>query len=90
MAKRRVGYAQAALTLLGFAVFIGFMLWYFAGLLRAAGDFTADLEQFQTMVRSRAWIAGLGIGVVFVAWLWAVFSSMRILRAAREMRMPSP
>jgi hypothetical protein len=88
MAKRRVGYPQAALMLLGFAIFMAFMLWFFAGLLSAAGDFSADLEQFEKLVRSRLWIAGLGLGLCAIAWAWALFSSLAILRAARESHRP--
>jgi hypothetical protein len=90
MARRGVGFVQIALTLLGFAVFMGFMFWYFANLLQAAGDYTADLAKFQALAKSRAWIAGAGLGLVFIAWVWAVFTSLRILRAARMRQVPPP
>ena len=84
MAKRAMGYPQAALTLAGFAVFVGFMCWFFAGLLRVASDYSGDLDQFQKMAWSRVWIAGVGLGLCLLAWIWALFSSMAILRAARQ------
>ena len=84
MAKRPVGYAQAAITVIGFAVFMGYMLWFFAALLRVAGDFTADMDAFQTQAKSRLWIAGLGLALCGIAWVWALFSSFAILRQARQ------
>ena len=90
MAKRPVGYAQAALMLAGFGVFMAFMLWFFAGLLQAAGDISADLMGFYKLVWSRAWLAGLGLGLCAIAWVWALFSSLAIMRKAREAMRPPP
>ena len=90
MARRAIGFVQVGLTLAGFIIFMGFMLWFFAGLLQVAGDYAADMQQFQDAAKSRAWIAALGLALVFVAWIWAVFTSIGILRAARAQGGPPP
>ena len=90
MARRRWGYAQAALTLLGFAIFMGFMVWFMARLLQVAGDMSGDLEQFRALAWSRTWVAAAGLGLCLVSWVWALFSSLAILRAAREAIRPPP
>jgi hypothetical protein len=90
MAKRPIGFVQVALTLLGFTIFMGFMLWFLGGLLRTAGDESGDLQKFYDLVKARAWIGGAGLGLVVGSWFWAILSSIGILRAARERRVPPP
>ena len=88
MAKRPIGFAQMFVMLGGFGVFLGYFMWFFVGLLRAAGDYTADLAAFQRLAWSKAWIAAAGLGLCGLAWLWALASSISILREARVSRPP--
>lgn len=91
MAQRRSsGYFQAALSLIGFAIFTGFVLWFLVGLVRTASDTYGDLGAYWSYVRSRAWIAWIGLVVCAVAWFWSLFSSLQILRAAKRNSRPPP
>ena len=90
MAKRWTGYIQAGLTLAGFAVFMGYMLWYFAEMIRVASDISADMDAFRALARQRLWIVLGGLAIVAVAWVWSLFSSLAILREARARQAPPP
>lgn len=90
MAKRPVGYPQMVLTLFGFALFVGYILWFMMGLLRTASDPTGDLEAFQRHVLARGWIAGAGLAICAFAWFWALVSSRALLRDARLSAVPPP
>lgn len=90
MARRTTGYLQATLSLIGFGMFVGFVLWFMVGLVRTAGDMSGDLDAYWRFVRSRAWIAWAGLVVCAVAWFWSLFSSVQILRAARRNSRPPP
>ena len=91
MARRKSsGYLQAGLSLIGFAIFTGFVLWFLVGLIRTVSDIYGDLDAYWRDVRSRAWIAWVGLVVCGVAWFWSLASSVQILRAARKQSRPPP
>ncbi len=86
VAGRAVGYPQAALTLIGFTLslvfFVRFFYWYVAnrGSLNDPQDPLAGLETLWNHVR---WPL-LGIGIFFFSALWALTTSLSVLREARE------
>jgi hypothetical protein len=76
-AGRRVGYLQAALALLGFALTL-------LGLVGIIRDWSRD-GALPDRITSSLWVGLAGIAVYAAAWLWALSSSLRIHRQA-----PSP
>jgi hypothetical protein len=81
MARRWTGYIQATIMVLGFCLFIGFMLVYFADFSRfAMGEFSD--EQFRAHYRSWLWTLWSGLGLTALAWVSALFSSVSVLREA--------
>ena len=81
MARRWTGYIQATIMVLGFCLFVGFMLVYFADVSRFALGELSD-EQFRAHYRSWLWTLWGGLGLTVLAWLWALVSSIFILREA--------
>ncbi len=91
-AGRISGYPQAVLTLAGFALTIvfaaRFFTWYVANSSRMSadeGDPIARLAELWSQVR---WPL-LGIGIFALAWLWALGTSLFILREARRKQPPA-
>jgi hypothetical protein len=85
MARRWTGYIQATLMVLGFCLFVGFMLFYFARLGQLVTNEVSD-EQFRTQWRAGLWALWSGLGLCAFAWLWALGSSFFILRDASRSR----
>lgn len=93
MAGRRVtGFLQAALGVLGLALTmvygVRFLAWYVANWTDITGgdDPIATLSEVWLRVR---WAMG-GIGVFLLATLWALSSSLSILREAKANATPPP
>jgi len=87
LAGRAEGYAQAALTLAGFAVTVlfgtRFIVWYLTHW-SAINDSGADpIETLLTLWRNVRW-ALAGIGLFAVAWFWGLATNAAILRDARR------
>lgn len=87
MAKRAVGWPQAALTVVGFGLTtifgVRFALWFFRNLSVIYGDNSDPLEALTAVWQAVRW-ALLGIGLFAVAWLWALTTNAAILRSARR------
>jgi hypothetical protein len=81
MARRWTGYIQATIMVLGFCLFVCFMLVYFASVAQfARGDFSD--EQFRAHYGSWFWALWGGLGLTALAWFWALWSSVFILGEA--------
>jgi hypothetical protein len=87
VAGRGVGYAQAALGLVGLAVTLvfgtRFIVWYVTNWSRIndpLGDPLETLSQLWQMVR---WPL-VGIGLFAVGWIWGLVTGLAIVREARE------
>ena len=86
VAGRISGYPQAALMLVGLVVSVlgavRLFSWYAANAsqLQDAGDPIAYFEQMWLAMR---W-AVLGLGVFGLGWLWALVTSLAILREAKK------
>lgn len=85
MAGRPVGYIQAALTMVGFALTtlfgVKFVLWYLSNWSTLYGP---EADPFETMMRvghEVRW-AALGAALFAVDWLWVLATNASILRAA--------
>jgi hypothetical protein len=84
MMGRRVGYAQAAIMLAGFTLTMGFLLWYLVCAGRYAVNPSWDETQFTSLYRPYKWSLYWGLGLCAVAWVWALYSSIAMVRAARS------
>jgi hypothetical protein len=91
LAGRRVGYLQLILTLTGFTLTtwfgLKFTVWgirHLSELLQPTGD---PLENLLALWHECRW-ALAGLGIFGVAWIWALLTSMGILRAARAQAAP--
>src|SRR5882672_728891 len=83
MMGRRVGYAQAAIMLAGFTLAMGFLLWYLLCAGRYAVNPSWDETHFTSLYRPYKWSLYWGLGLCAVAWVWALLSSIAMVRAAR-------
>src|SRR2546425_4585484 len=86
VAGRVSGYPQVALGLLGLVltlVFgVRFFYWYAANWSRFQGAQADPFAAMGEMWRVVRW-ALLGMGIFFIGWLWALATSLQILRAAK-------
>lgn len=87
MAKRRVGWPQAALTIAGFALTtifgVRFILWFFQNTDLIYGANTDPVELLTALWRAVR-LALLGIALFGISWLWGLTTNAAILRAARD------
>ena len=83
MMGRRAGYAQAAIMLAGFSLTMAYLLWYLVCAGRYAVTPSWDEAHFTSLYRPYKWALQWGLGLCAVAWFWALFSSIAMLRAAR-------
>jgi hypothetical protein len=84
MMGRRVGFAQAAIMLAGFFLTMGYLFWYLISAGRYAANPNWDEAQFTSLYRPYKWSLCWGLGLCVVSWVWALFSSIAMLRAARS------
>ena len=91
MAKRRVGWPQAALTVVGFALTmifgVRFVIWFFQNTEALHGLQADPLDTLTNLWQAVRW-ALLGIGLFTVSWLWALTTNAAILRSARPADSP--
>jgi hypothetical protein len=73
---RRSGWPQMMLSVVGFGLNCAWAVWFFAVLLRS--------EQLPEDLTAHIWVALSGVVIFLVAWLWALVSSLQILREARS------
>jgi hypothetical protein len=87
VAGRASGYAQAALAVSGLLltlVFgVRFILWYFANWSRLQDAQTDPILAFVETLLAVRWSL-LGMGLFGFGWLWALVTSLDIVRAAKN------
>jgi hypothetical protein len=87
MAGRAIGYVQAVLTVAGFVMTLAFglkfILWYLSHWSSLYGSQADPLETLTRVWRQLRWTL-VGMGLFGLAWLWALVSSLGILRQARQ------
>ena len=86
MAGRRIGYGQMAVALLGLGVTLVcglmFAVWYIQNLDRLRAPEADPLVVLAELWRQlRGALAGMGL--FFIGWLWALTTSLGILRGTR-------
>src|SRR5947207_3042175 len=82
MAERRIGYVQAAIMLAGFFLTMGFMCSYFLALIRVLLHSESGEVHYLDIIHPYAWAGISGLTLCFIAWCWALLSSLAILRSA--------
>ena len=86
IAGRRSGYVQLALAAISLVLTLFFgvraILWFLANWSRLNAPSADPFESLKEMWHVLKW-AVLGIGLFLVAWLWALATSLWILRGAR-------
>lgn len=78
--KRRAGYLQAILMVAGFILATGFALWLIVCAIRYAMNPAWDEADFRAAYQPFKWALFSGLALCAVAWVWALFSSIGILR----------
>jgi hypothetical protein len=85
MAGRRVGYVQAIVMVAGFCLFVGFMLGFFAALGHSViGERDQPAEGYY---QKWQWALWNGLALTALAWIWALVSSILMLRATAATRI---
>ena len=84
MMGRRVGYLQAAIMVAGFLLTMGFLVWYLICVGRFAVNSTWDEAHFTSLYRPYKPSLYWGVGLCAVAWVWALFSSIAMVRGSRK------
>ncbi len=80
----RTGYLQAAIMVAGFVLVMWFLLALIAGAVRVLTYPELAEEDFAAFYRPHAWAWQVGLPLCALACLWALFSSIAILRANRQ------
>jgi len=81
--ERRVGYLQAILMVAGFILATGFALWVIVCAIRYAMNPAWDEVDFRAAYQPFKWALFSGLALCAIAWLWALTSSVGILRQSR-------
>jgi len=85
MAGRAVGYAQATLTVAGFALTLicglPAIVWYLRNWSKFNDPMADPLDNLHALWLALRWTL-LGMGLFGVSWLWALMTSLMILRSA--------
>jgi hypothetical protein len=89
LAGRRAGYAQAAIMIAGFLLVMAFLGWFFVCSARFLAGSTGDEETWRAQYRSFGWAWKTGAVLCAVAWVWALASSIRIVRRTSKSSPPS-
>lgn len=93
LAGRVIGYFQIVVALLGLAVTfifgLHFLVWSVTHWSQMHDETADPLDRLRDLWLGVRW-ALLGMGVFAASWLWALISSLGILRGAVRSRSPSP
>jgi hypothetical protein len=68
----------------GFFLTMGFMCCYFASLIGFMLHGEGSMPNLKELCRPYAWAGVSGVVLCFIAWCWALLSSIAILRAQTE------
>ena len=85
IAGRRIGYAQAAVMVAGFVLFTGFMVWVIICVASYLLSGTADEDALpEVRYRPYLWVGKVGLALCLIAWCWALFSSIAMMRRSQK------
>lgn len=88
MMGRRVGYLQATIMVVGFVMVTGFLVWYIVCAVCYASNPTWSEADFTGRYRPYKWTLTWGLTLSAIAWVWALVSSLQILRAQARSAEP--
>jgi len=80
MMNRRSGYVQATVMVAGFILATGFALWVIVCAVRYTMNPAWDEADFRAAYQPFKWALFSGLAMCAMAWIWALFSSIGILR----------
>jgi hypothetical protein len=87
LAGRRSGYPQVVLFIIGFALTLIFgvkgIAWCLANWAPLHDDMADPMDSLFLMWQAIRW-AVLGMGLFAVAWFWALFTGLSIVRGAKD------
>src|SRR5690349_16048780 len=83
MAGRKIGYAQGIIMIAGFLLTMYFFCWYIGSLIQAPFQNDWNETVFYNEVGRRKWLGIIGAIICLVAWLWALLSSLSIVKEAK-------
>jgi hypothetical protein len=78
--RRRSGYVQATVMVAGFILATGFALWVIVCAVRYTMNPAWDEADFRAACQPFKWALFSGLALCAMAWVWALFSSIGILR----------
>ena len=84
MAGRRIGYAQAIIMVAGFVLTMGYLLIYLAAVARYLKNSAWSEAEFHAAYRPHQWALFIGIALCSVAWIWALTSSVKMMRSSTQ------
>ena len=82
--RRRAGYLQAGVMLVGFFLSMAWMMAGFSALFRLMSDASWTDAEFRAAWHRWDWAGVTGVVLSVVAWVLALVSSIEILREARH------
>jgi hypothetical protein len=80
LSGRKVGYAQATVMVAGFILAMGFMGWFMVCIVRYTGHPNWTELDFRQQYRPYLWALYWGFGLCAASWVWALFSSLAMLK----------
>lgn len=90
MARKPGGYIQAVLSALGFLLFMWFLCYFCYYLVTSQLVETADPSILPKVLRRYGWAGMAGSGLCVVSWIWALLSSIDIVRESSPARVSGP
>ena len=83
-----VGYFQAALFLVGFGITlvfgVRFIVWYLSNYSRLQSEMADDVIGAFSEIWAAVRVSLFGMALCAFGWLWALITSLRIIREARK------
>lgn len=86
---QKIGYVQAGLMLVGFFLFTGYLCWFIFHQLHLLFDMDASGQQFSQTRFDHWWIGAVGLGLCLLSWIWALGSSIQLVKNSPENAPPA-
>ncbi|MEO6182697.1 MAG: hypothetical protein ABIP71_06300, partial [Verrucomicrobiota bacterium] len=83
-AGKKIGFTQAALSLVGFFVATGYTCWFIFHQIKLLFDVGTSSQEFNAVRFDHWWIGAVGLGLCLIAWSWSLFTSIEIVKSTRE------
>jgi hypothetical protein len=86
LAGRGIGYAQAAIMVVGFLLVMGYLVLYLGASYRYLQTPAWTQTDFEAHYRPYLWALYDGTGLCLVAWFWSLRSSLALWRQGQAAR----